>query len=292
MTATTIEPVGLENRISRPPVLVNSFGMTDRGLVRETNEDNFLIGELARTLWVRQSSTTRSATSHGRNRGHVLLVADGVGGHHAGEVASALSVASIEAFLLHVLHRFSNLSDADEPEVIRELKDALWQADERIFAEAIRHPELGGMGTTLTLAMISGRKLFVLHAGDSRCYLLRDGDLRQLTRDHTMAAELARCGVIPSGSVRTHRLRHVVTNILGGFRIGVKVDVHMEDLEDGDCVLLCTDGVTDMLSHEQIIAVLESEADPEEACRRLVDEARLEGGRDNITAIVARIEES
>jgi protein phosphatase len=276
----------------RPSIIVQSCGLSDRGQVRESNEDSFLIAELVRTLWVRQSSLPQPATQHGRNRGHIFLVADGMGGHQAGEVASALSVASIEAFVLHVLHRFSNLGPSDEPEVIRELKAALRLADERIIEETGQHPEFRGMGTTLTLAFISGWKLFVMHAGDSRCYLFRDGELRQLTRDHTMAAELARTGLISADCVRTHRYRHIVTNILGGDSPGVDVDVQMEDLEPGDEILLCSDGLTEMLPPERLAAILAAELEPEEACMRLVFEANFEGGRDNITAIVARVEEA
>jgi protein phosphatase len=122
-----------------------------------------------------------------------------MGGHQAGEVASALSVATIENFVLHILKRFSNLQVGDEQAVVKDLQTALQQADARIFEEASHHPEFMGMGTTLTMAFISGWKLFVMHAGDSRCYLLRGGKLRQLTSDHTVAAELARSRV-PAGT--------------------------------------------------------------------------------------------
>lgn len=270
-----------------PSICVKSYGLTDQGQVRSSNEDHFLIAELARTLWIRQTSLPQPLTQYGRNRGHLFLVADGMGGHQAGEVASALTVASIEAFVLHVLHRFSNLGESDEHDVVQELQAALRQADQQIIDEADQHPEFSGMGTTLTLAFISGKKLFVMHAGDSRCYLFRDGVLRQLTRDHTFAAELARNGVISPESVPKHRYRHVVTNILGGDTAGVEVDVQMENLKSGDCVLLCSDGLTDMLSQTRIASILESETDPEAACKRLVIEANSAGGNDNITAIVA-----
>src|SRR5262249_49912947 len=159
--------------------------------VRSSNEDRFLIAELARTLWVRQTNLPQPQTHHGRNRGHILLVADGMGGHQAGEVASAVTVASIEAFVLHLLKRFSNLRATDEQAVLTDLQEALRQADARIFEETAQRPEWKGMGTTLTMALASGWKLFVIHAGDSRCYLYRGGKLRQLTNDHTMAEELA-----------------------------------------------------------------------------------------------------
>src|SRR5260370_16110101 len=119
-----------------------------------------------------------------------------MGGHRAGEVASALTVSTIEAFVLHVLKRFSNLQTTDEQAVLKDLQTAIGQAAARISAEAAHHPEFAGMGTTLTMAFASGWNLFVIHAGDSRCYLFRGGQLRQLTLDHTVVAELARRGVI------------------------------------------------------------------------------------------------
>jgi protein phosphatase len=199
-------------------------------------------------------------------------------------------VATIESFVLHILHRFSNLQATDEQTVQRELQAALKQADARLFEEAAQHPEYMGMGTTLTMALASGWKLFVLHAGDSRCYLFRAGKLRPLTIDHTLASELARSGVIKPEQVSQHLYRHIVTNILGGGEAGVRVDMQNIDLETGDEVLLCSDGLTDMVPDGQIAAILEAEGEPRLACERLVAEANEQGGRDNITAIVARFE--
>jgi PPM family protein phosphatase len=274
-----------------PPALtIRSFGLTDKGRVRPSNEDHFLIAELARTLWIRQSSLPQPETQYGRNRAHVFLVADGVGGHEAGEVASAHSVETIEAFVLHLLKRFSNLQATDEQHVLKDFQTAMRQADARLFDEAADHPEWARMGTTLTMAFVSGRTLFVVHAGDSRCYLFRTGALRQLTTDHTWAAELARRGLIEQERVRAHPWRHVVTNVLGGGEVGVQVEVRRADLEPGDVVLVCSDGLTDMLDDNRIAAVLTAERSPKDACERLVDEANVAGGRDNITAIVARLE--
>jgi protein phosphatase len=269
---------------------VRSYGITDKGKVRSTNEDNYLIAELARTLWVRQTSLPQQPTQFGRNRGHLFLVADGMGGHRAGEVASALTVATIETFVLHLLKRFSNLQAADEQGVLTDLQTALQQADARIFETAARHPEFTGMGTTLTLALVSGWKLFVIHAGDSRCYLFRAGKLRQLTVDHTLAGEMARRGMIKPEDVCHHQYRHVVTNALGGTEIGVHVDVLSANLEPDDVLLLCSDGLTDMLSDDGIASLLSAEEDPQAACERLVAAANEHGGRDNVTVIVARFD--
>jgi protein phosphatase len=272
------------------PLAVHAFGLTDRGKVRPANEDHFLIAELARTLWVHQTSLPQSVTQHGRNRGHIFLVADGVGGHRAGGVASALSVTTIEAFALHLLKRFSNLQTADEASVLKDFQEALRQADARLAEESAHHPEFAGMGTTLTMAFVSGWKMFVFHAGDSRCYLYRGGQLRQLTADHTIAAELARRGVIKPEDVAHNRFRHVVTNVLGGHEAGLQVDVQKADLEAGDVMLLCSDGLTDVLTDDRIAVVLEAQRDPAAVCARLVAEANDAGGPDNITAVVARFD--
>jgi len=275
-----------------PPPMVQSFGITDPGKVRPSNEDHFLIGELARTLWVRQTSLPQPETQHGRNHGHIFMVADGMGGHQAGEVASALSVTSIEAFILHVLKRFSNLQVSEEQAVLKDLQSAIRQADERIVQEAAHHPEFAGMGTTLTMAFVSGWNLFVIHAGDSRCYLFRGGQLRQLTLDHTLVGELARRGIIKPEDVGHHQFRHIVTNVLGGGTAGVQTDVQKIDLHHGDVVLLCSDGLTDMLNDARLAALLGASSNPKSACEQLVAEGNSAGGKDNITAIVVRFDAS
>src|SRR6185369_8063720 len=132
------------------PLTVTSFGATDRGRKRSTNEDCFAIVELTRTMRVHETNLPQSKTRFSCHRGHFFLVADGVGGNAVGEVASSLSVESIEEFLLHTLKRFSNLQASEEQNALKELQAALVEADNRIFAEADRHPEWHGMGTTLT----------------------------------------------------------------------------------------------------------------------------------------------
>jgi protein phosphatase len=192
--------------------------------------------------------------------------------------------------VVELLRRFSNLQPDDEHGVIHDLREAVWQADARIFEESREHRELRGMGTTLTLAFINGRRLFVLHAGDSRCYLFRSGRLEQLTEDHTIVAELVSHGVLSPQEARQHPRRHLVTNVLGGGEAGVRVDVQRADLEPGDRLLLCSDGLTDMLDDSRIAAILAEEADPERSCRRLIGEANAAGGKDNITAVTARFD--
>jgi protein phosphatase len=295
VSATITEPFAPTVEIplpeSAPPTFaLRCFGQTDRGKVRRQNEDHFLIAELARTLWVHQTSLAQPRKQYSRNRGHFLVVADGMGGHQAGEVASALTVASIEGFVLHLLKRVSHIQATEEQTVLKDFQEALRQADALLFEEAAHHPEFEGMGTTVTLGFVTGRKLFVVHAGDCRCYLFHSGQLRQLTADHTLACEMARRGMIKPEEVCHHQWRHVVTNVLGGKEVGVNSDVYQANLEEDDVILLCSDGVTEMLDDERIAAILAAEMEPEGACKRLIAEANDHGGKDNVTAIVARFE--
>jgi serine/threonine protein phosphatase PrpC len=273
-----------------PPLIIQSYGLSDRGLVRATNEDCFVIAELARALNVHHTNIPQSSASYSCHRGHVFLVADGVGGHSAGEVASELSVKSIEEFLLNTLKRFTNLQASEEQNALRDLQNALFKADARIFEETAVHPEWRGMGTTLTMAFAVNWRLFVAHAGDSRCYLMTAGKLQRLTDDHTMSAEMVRRGMIPPEKEAEHPFRHIVTNILGGTERGVRVELHRLDLHPHDLVLLCSDGLTEMVSEECIAAILREEAEPKRACERLTAAAKDGGGKDNITVIVARIQ--
>jgi protein phosphatase len=268
---------------------VQSYGLSDRGLKRETNEDCFAVAELARTLCVHHTNLPQSGNNLSTHRGHVFLIADGIDGKSAGEVASGLSVATIQDFFLNTLKRFSNLQADEEAGAMQALHDALCQADSRIFEETVKHPEWQGMGTTLTLAFAVNWRLFVAHAGDSRCYLFSDGKLQQLTQDHTMTAEMARSGIITPDKAASHPWRHVVTNILGGTRQGVQVEVESLDLDPHDVLLLCSDGLTEMVPEWQIAAILQAEPDPQRACEQLIAEANRQGGIDNVTVIVTRI---
>lgn len=275
--------------VGRLPFVVTGFGLSDRGQVRDSNEDCFVIAELTRTLQVHHSNLPQSQATFSCHRGRVFLVADGVGGNKAGEVASGLSIQSIETFLLNTLKRFSNLQASEEQAVLRDLQNALFQADARIFEEATKHPEWKGMGTTLTLAFAVNWRLFVAHAGDSRCYLYSGNKLQQLTHDHTITAEMVRRGIITPQDQAHHPWRYVVSNILGGTDRGVQAELHSLDLHAGDVLLLCSDGLTEMVPEDRIANILGTEKAPQHACERLVGEANKLGGRDNITVIVAHI---
>jgi PPM family protein phosphatase len=285
--ASPVEPAPAPD--PRPPFVVRSFGMSDRGQARTSNEDRFAVVELARTLNVHHTNLPQATPRSGSHRGHAFLVADGVGGHEAGEVASAVAVEAVEDFLLDTLKRFSNLQAGEAANALAELKGALLHAEARLVAEAAKRPEWRGMGTTLTLAFAVNWALFIAHAGDSRCYVLSEGGLRQVTRDHTLAAELVRHGVLPPGGEARHPYRRVLDNLLSGGEPGVRVELHWLDLHPDDVLLLCSDGLTGMVPDDRIAVILREEPDPRRACERLVAEANRHGGDDNITAIVAHV---
>lgn len=271
-------------------LVVRSFGLSDQGRVRDRNEDCFLIAELARSLRVHQANFGQPGMQYSDCRGHMFMVADGMGGHAGGEIASALSVETVETFLLNTLRHFCSMQSTDEQSVLQEFQRAIVQADARLIQEARHHPELYGMGTTLTIAFIDRTKLFVAHVGDSRCYLLAQGELQQVTNDHNMAAEMVRRGMLTPEAAMRSRMRHVITNVLGGNAPGVNVELHRVELEPGDILLLCSDGLTGMVPDETIQRILKEEQDPDDACQRLISEANAAGGKDNITAVVARFD--
>jgi serine/threonine protein phosphatase PrpC len=275
--------------VANRPLMVRSFGMTHQGRVQPTNEDQFLIAELAQALRVRQTSLPQIKLQYGDQRGYLFAVADGVSGCKAGEEASALAVDLIKRFVLESLPGVFQRHSSARKGVLAELNKAFQQADARISQEAARYPALAGMGTTLTLAYSCHRDLFVAHAGDSRCYLFRAGRLQKLTGDHTLAEELTRRGRLKAGKAGP-RLRHTLTNVLGGPLPGVRPEFHKLRLLAGDVVLLCTDGLTETVPDDMIAFILAGERAPEQACRRLVARAINGGGKDDVTIIVARYE--
>jgi protein phosphatase len=192
--------------------------------------------------------------------------------------------------LLETLKWFFQFKGKEEDKVLAEFHSALGQANARVLTEAAQHPNLRGMGTTLTLAYSLNDALFVAHVGDSRCYLCRQRILYRLTRDHTLVQDMVRVGALRAEDADQHRLRHVITNVVGGDSAEVKVEVHKVQLKADDAVLLCSDGLTDMLADEEIARILQAEVDPERACRRLLGRANEEGGKDNITVMLARYE--
>ncbi|HEV3121344.1 MAG TPA: protein phosphatase 2C domain-containing protein, partial [Isosphaeraceae bacterium] len=224
-----------------PSLYVRSFGLTDPGTTRATNEDQFIIAVLVKALQVEQTSFPQPKVQHSSDRCRLFAVADGMGGHAGGAKASALALDSVETFVLETFKWFFELKGNEEDKVLAEFHSALAHANARVVAEGAQHPKLRKMGTTLTLAYVLNDQLFVAHVGDSRCYLFRAGALHRLTSDHTLVGDLVRLGSLQPEDAAHHHWRHVVTNAVGCGSPEVKVEVHKVHLEPGDKVLLCSD---------------------------------------------------
>jgi protein phosphatase len=256
----------MEDPARRPGVVreLRVAALTDRGQVRDGNEDAFH-ADLA--------APERAAT-----HGHLFLVADGMGGHEAGEVASAIARDEVR----RDYYAAPPASDADMRETLRRaLRAANWE----INRERQRNPARHDMGTTCSVVLIRGGQFWVAHIGDSRVYRWRPGRLQRLTRDHNWAEELVEAGRIDTLEAMNHLGRHMLTRALG-IETDLQADVHeARPLEPGDRLLLCTDGLTGDVSEEEIETLLGS-GDPAHAARALVTAANRAGGLDNITVIV------
>lgn len=270
------------------PLVVTARGASDAGRTRALNEDQFVLATFTGSLWVEQSSFPQPRVQCGGPQAHLFIVADGVGGNPGGEQASSVAVQAIQRFLVAAFGWLRQLSGPVG--ILEELKSALSRADRAVVEATMGRPELQSMATTLTLACSLDDLLYVAHAGDSRCYLLREGRLTQITRDHTMVSALVDAGVVSGATAATHDLRHVVTNVVGGGTQGVTAEVHKLSLLPGDVVLLCTDGLSEMLSNDRIADILRAEPSPDRASLELIAAANDAGGRDNITAVVARFD--
>jgi protein phosphatase len=271
----------------RRSLAVRCHGATDKGQVRANNEDQFLVARLSKALQVLQTSLPQPELRQSSDCSHLYIVADGMGGHAAGEQASALAIDSVENYVLEALKWFSHKHNPDDDRLLTDFRNALGQAHERVRHEANEHPELHGMGTTLTLAYSLNDQLYVAHVGDSRCYLFRERILYRVTQDHTLVEDMVRKGVLTEEQAVHHRWRHVITSTVGGESTRVRIDVHRLHLQPGDIILLCSDGLTEMQTGDEIAAILQTATSPEIACQQLIDAANKAGGKDNITAVVA-----
>jgi protein phosphatase len=287
VTASTID---LSNpaQLVRPEVVVDVRALSHVGKTRENNEDQFLVARLSKALEILDSGLTRrSGLRISNEKAHLLLVADGMGGAAAGERASALVAEWIETNILEIVKLFFHFGELDERAQETRIRVGLKQLDDLLLSEAESDRALQGMGTTLTLGFSVGADLTLVHVGDSRAYLFHDGELEQLTHDHTLTQLMVDAGMLRPEDAKTHNRRHVVTNVLGGPGPGVTGEVHRLTLADGDRLLLCTDGLSDPVDDASIAAILHRSSNSAEACRGLVDAALQNGGPDNVTVIVA-----
>lgn len=233
---------------------INSAALSDRGMIRENNEDSFLIGA--------------------KNR--FFIVADGVGGNVAGEIASRMTVQ----FIADRLEKNKDLS-----EVEKLIENTLFSANEAVHEASLMNEELKGMATTVVLAVFRENSLYIAHVGDSRAYLIRGGDIIPLTEDHSLVAEQLKKGQITEQEARKSQNRNVITQAIG---LGEKIRPGIGRLEalSGDKLLLCTDGLSDLLMDEEIKTII-TEEKLDEAVKKLINAANSAGGGDNITVLLA-----
>ena len=249
---------------------LSAFGITDVGRKRRHNEDAYLL-DVERGLFV---------------------VADGMGGHAAGEVASRITVESIQEYLalrddegentwpFGFNNRFSMEGNL--------LATAIKKANERVIRAVQNRPELKGMGTTVVALLCDPERATLVHVGDSRCYLYRRGGLKRLTDDHSWVQEQVNAGILTPEEATSHPLKNVVTRALGGSP-NVLPDLLEIPFEAADSFLLCSDGLTGMMTDDEISSILASEAPPESRVRTLVDLANDRGGVDNITVLLVDV---
>lgn len=269
---------------------VDLAAATHQGHVRRNNEDHYLVVRFRRTLENLYSNLNKGmlATSYDLT-GYGLLVADGLGGMAAGEVASRTALTRLVELVVDTPDWLMDVKQPRNLEKVQQrMADRFLRIDETIKEQADRDATLSGMGTTLTVAANLGRDLVIGHIGDSRAYLFRDGSLSQLTKDHTLAQAMIEAGVAEPDEPAARSMRHVLTAALGSLGPKSKPEIQRLEVNSNDQLLLCTDGLTEMVDDKTIASLLENADTADKACEDLVTVALAAGGLDNVTVVLAR----
>lgn len=264
-------------------IVVHVFGKTDVGRTREHNEDSFVVADL----------NTMNATLQPEVRTHspgplgsLFMVADGMGGAAAGEVASAMAT---EVVLQELDKRWRAAPSHDPESFARAIRGAAETANARIHRYASEHPENRGMGTTATIAGLLGDTLYLAQVGDSRAYLVRNGVAQQITKDQSLMQKLVEAGELTAEEAEVSERRNIILQALGPEPI-VKVDLTHQQVRRGDVLVLCSDGLSGQVRTADIARVVDEQPDLVNVCKRLIDLANENGGPDNITVIAARFD--
>ena len=287
MTATPSNPPDPSD--TAPDVVVHVVGRTDVGRTREHNEDAFVVADLATLGEPGASDTLGSVGDEGErvlSGGAVFMVADGMGGAAAGEIASSMAV---EVVVRELAERWRGAERADPEGFASALRAATSAANAQIHEFAVQHPEYRGMGTTATVAALLGDTLFLAQVGDSRAYLVRDGVARQITKDQSLMQKLIEAGEITAEEAEVSDRRNIILQALGPEAF-VKVDLKHQKVRRGDTLILCSDGLSGQVRGEEIAQAVAEERDLERLCQRLIDSANASGGPDNITVVAARFD--
>lgn len=267
---------------------IDVFGLTDTGRVRKVNADHFLIASFHRSIRVHETSITDDlGPTETQNRGFMMVVADGVGGLPTAGEGSSEAVKVMVQHLLHATELTSTLVLLDENDAIEQLRMAVMEAHQKLVLKG----EAEGRKPATTLTMFAGfwPRVFIVNAGDSRYYRLRNGRLERLTKDQTMAEVMIESGALSREKAESSRLKHVLWSAVGNDEL--KPDVQVIDIVRSDRHLLCTDGLTKHVTDEEIKAHLMDDRRSEDTVRALVNLALERGGTDNVTAVCLRIAE-
>jgi PPM family protein phosphatase len=264
------------------------FGITDKGKVRPDNQDHFLVTTLHKVMRVHVTSLPNPELLElpSQRIASLGMVCDGVGGHAGGEAASRSAVEAIAGYVTHTMQCFFTGEHGDPEEFLESLRDAATRSHELIARRAQDSGDRKGMATTLTMFVAVWPMLYLLQVGDSRCYIYRDGELMQLTRDQTMAQDLLDSGVLSPEQAARSPYANVLSSSLGGATW--VPEVSRFDLKLGDKMLLCTDGLTRHVSDEKIRQRMRELTSSEQAARALLQDALDGGGSDNVTVLVLR----
>ena len=264
-------------------VRVSVFGKTDLGRTREHNEDTFLVADLS----TGQASLQPEVRNHEIGpRGSLFMVADGMGGAAAGELASAMAADLIHR---HMATVWAGDGAATAARFAFRMKEAVELANTEIYAYAREHPEVRGMGTTVTAAGIFGSDLYLAQIGDSRAYLVRGDEAIQLTKDQSLMQRLVDAGELTEDEAEQSERRNIILQALGPDP-RVKVDLTHQSVRRGDILILCSDGLSGLVRREEFASLAREQGDSQALCAALIDLANARGGPDNITVITARFE--
>ena len=268
-------------------VRLDVAALSHPGKVRANNEDQFFVTKVTRSLETMLSTLPSGDVPERADEvNYVMVVADGMGGHAAGELASRLAISATVSLALDLPAWFFKVDDDALQEIERRARGLVQKVGSMLIERGRQDAKLQGMGTTLTAARSFGRDLLIVHVGDSRAYLCRAGHLLRLTKDHTYAQLLVDTGRLQPSEVATSNVRHILTNALGGTYDHVEVDVDLLQLVDGDRLLLCSDGLSDLVDDETIEKTLCAAGTSADVCNTLLQLALDRGGKDNITVIV------
>ena len=269
--------------------VVDVAGLSHPGKVRTNNEDSFLVTRFGRSMHTVQTNLPLEDAPRDHSEiGYAMMVADGVGGAAGGEIASRTAIKTLIALAIETPDWIMRLNDRRGKRVMQRMEERLNRLKYAFVERINADPSLTGMGTTATAALSVGSDLIISHVGDSRAYLFTANQLLRLTKDQTMAQLLADLGVIKKDEVEIHHARHVLTSAITAGGDKTEVELHQVMLADGDQLVLCSDGLTEMLSDAELADVLKKNQPANTACQELLDLALEAGGKDNITIVVAR----